>query len=142
MSYDLNVYTLRARLPGRGRLSDALAGEDPPIRLSLDTELIDHSGWLPLLIAGRSSGFEMTGSEVTSERILDFEADLNDGTPVGPDDLRWLEMLRTCDVSLLLSCRASNPDELMAASAVARAVARLSGGWYSDPQTGELERFG
>jgi hypothetical protein len=81
-----------------------------------------------------------TASPTSSAAISPIRADLfrqdveESGEGFGPANLRYLEILTTCDTHFVFACR--DEREIQAASVVADVLASLSGGYVRDPQKG------
>lgn len=137
MSYDLIVYTQRERIPDPDRFIAALAAATPSVFIA--EEFADmrrpRSGFVPVRVEERDSGFELYAATITKQDIEDFQADVQDsGEEMTGGSARYLKILTSCDTMLTLL--AKDELEAKAARAFADALASLSKGYVNDPQTG------
>ena len=140
MSYDLNVYARHERLPTPERLAAALAAASPPIVVSADFPDMRHlrSGFAPVRLDDRETGFELYSSPIPSARAESFRADVEEsGESITGDNAIYLEALTTCDRMFLFVCH--DEIEQRAATIVADVLARLCGGYFSDPQSDTMK---
>lgn len=137
MSYDLSVYTRRDKLPTREELATALAAASPSIVVgdAFPDLRAPKGGFAPLVVDGKAGGFEISSSAISPTRADLFRQDVEEsGEGFGPANLRYLEILTTCDTHFLFSCR--DEHEVQAATVVADVLANLSSGYVTDPQKG------
>lgn len=135
MSYDLNVYVRRDRLPSITALQRRTNGR---VIFCDVRSLLDATGFVPVELDGELTGFELFSSEITDE---DREYHRRDLERSGLTSDWMLEAMNTCELSFLLSCKSRDPREVVAARLVATTLAQLTEGWFSDPQSGEHARF-
>ncbi len=131
MSYDFIIYAQHDRLPAPEDMRAALIAANPPVEIDAGTDLRRVRGFVPARYDGKDSGFELRVSPIGPEDVADYQADLESS---GEADDGFLSILEGNDTCITLS--AKTDDEIAVASLVANALARLSGGVFSDPQTG------
>jgi hypothetical protein len=131
VSYDLNVYVRQDKLPSGAALRERL--ERAGCHVDID-DLTSTSGFVPVVLDGVSTGFELHSSEIT-DRDRGLYRTLLEERGEAPDE--FLDILTTCDLDIQLSCRAGDSSERAAARIVATALAEAAQGWFSDPQTRE-----
>jgi hypothetical protein len=134
VSYDLNVYVCKNRLPSGAALRERLERGPRRVELREIDDLANASGFVPVMLDGTSTGFELFPSAIT-ERDRSLYLKLLEERGEVPD--QFMDILTTCDLDIGFSCRASNSSELAAARIVATALAEAAEGWFSDPQTNE-----
>jgi hypothetical protein len=92
-------------------------------------------GFAPLVVDGQAAGFEISSAAISPIRADLFRQDVEEsGEGFGPANLRYLEILTTCDTHFVFACR--DEREIQAALVVAEVLASLSGGYVRDPQKG------
>jgi hypothetical protein len=137
MSYDLIVYARRERIPDPDRFLAALAATTPVV--AIGEEFADlrrpRTGFVPVRVEERDSGFELYAAPISRRDIDDFQADVQaSGEEMTGGNARYLKILTSCDIMLTLV--AKDELEAKAARAVASVLASLSEGYLNDPQTG------
>jgi hypothetical protein len=134
MSYDLNVYLRKDRLPSVAALRERLERADRRVELRDLDDLTSVSGFVPVMLNGASTGFELESNEIT-DRDRGLYRKLLEERGEAPDE--FLDILTTCDLDIGFSCKANDARERAAARIVATALAEVAQGWFSDPQTDE-----
>jgi hypothetical protein len=137
MSYDLSVYTRRDKLPTSQQLASALAAASPSVIVGDDFPDLGgrFGGFASLVVNGHASGFEIASSAISPTRAELFRQDVEEsGEEFGPANLQYFEILTTCDLHFVFSCR--DEREVQAAAVVAEVLASLSSGYVTDPQKG------
>ncbi|MGE5180826.1 MAG: hypothetical protein ACM31C_02130 [Acidobacteriota bacterium] len=134
MSYDLNVYVRKDRLPSAAALRERLARAGRGVELRDIDDLTNIRGFVPVMLDGALTGFELYSSDIT-DRDRDEYRELLKERGEAPDE--FLKILTTCDLDVGFSCKASDSRERVAARIVATALAEAAQGWLSDPQTDE-----
>jgi hypothetical protein len=133
MSVDFLIYTWTKNVPDGREFCRRLEVEGQRVRFPEVPDLLGQEGFLPVLLDGRPSGFEVDVSPITDEeramyrRFLAREGKESDGQ---------YEILMRCDLTIMLSAHPG--DEAIAAEIIARALATASRGYFCDPQTGEV----
>ena len=138
MSYDLNVYVRKDRLPSTAALRERLERGARRVELRDVDDLANASGFVPVVLDGAPTGFELFSSEIT-ERDRGRYRKLLEERGEAPD--QFLDILTACDLDIGFSCKASDARELAAARIVATALAEEAQGWFSDPQTDETINY-
>jgi hypothetical protein len=139
MSYTFHAYLLAARLPSAADLREALRQASSRVELPGVEDLASVRGFLPVLLDGMPTGFELHGAPITDREREAYRRQLAlDGETSDP----LFEILTACDLEFSFACRASDEREVTAARIVAIVLAELACGWFSDPQAGESVRFG
>ena len=137
MSYDLSVFVRRDWLPSSDLLRDALRKRGVEVVADDIADLSAAHGFLPVVIKGAPSGFELDGEAITDADRDEYRRLLaRDGA--ASDDL--MEILAVCDLELAFSCHASD-DELAAMRIMATTVASLAHGWLDDPYAGKTTSY-
>lgn len=131
MSYDFIVYTNRAKLPDEASLARHLAASTSRVVLK---DGLTWSGFLPVLLDSKDTGFELHASPITENDRRDYLEDLQES---GEQDTAFLNILTTSDYQVTVSC--TDDTSRAAGSVFAAAVASLAGGYLCDPQTGSIE---
>src|SRR5262245_32525219 len=134
MSYDLNVYLRKDRLPSVAALRERLERGNRRVELRDIDDLTSVSGFVSVMLDGASTGFELEASEIT-DRIRNLYRKLLEQRGEKPD--KYLDILTACDLDIGFSCKAGDARERAAARIVATALAEAAQGWFSDPQTRE-----
>lgn len=139
MSYDLNTYVRKDRVPSMTALSQELLRAGGRVEIVDVENLMTVSGYLPVTLDGAPTGFELYCDEITERRRAAYRRQLErDGATT---DKRF-EILMACDLDFWFACKASDEREMTAARIVAVALAEVARGWLSDPQTGETTPYG
>jgi hypothetical protein len=138
VSYDFNVYVRRERLPSVAELQARLRAAGDRVELGQIVDLTATSGFVPVLLDGKTTGFELYPRPIDDVQRQDYRGILADNH-AAPD--QFLQILEACDLDIAFHCRASNRDEVTAARIVASAVAAAAHGWFTDPQTAETIRY-
>jgi hypothetical protein len=134
MSYDLNVYLRKDRLPSVAALRGRLERAERRVELRDIDDLTSADGFIPVVLDGAPTGFELRSSEIT-ERIRALYRKILNERGEKPDI--YLDILTACDLDIGFSCKAGDASERAAARIVATALAEEAQGWFSDPQTRE-----
>jgi hypothetical protein len=138
MSYGFNAYILKARIPSESVFREWLQRAGGRVVIPEPGDLVTASGFLPVVLDGTPTGFEVYSSEITEPQREDHRNSLARAGE-GPD--RFLEILTACDLDVGFTCKTSDPHEVTAARIVATTLAEGAGGWFSDPQTAENIRY-
>jgi hypothetical protein len=138
MSYDLNAYLRKDRLPSMSALGERLEAAGGRVVLQGVTDLTSVSGFLPVVLDGAPTGFEIYSDEINEAQRSSYRK-LLERKGEAPD--RFLEILTACDLDIGFSCKASDSREMTAARIVAKVLAEAAQGWFSDPQTSETIRY-
>ncbi len=138
MTYDLNAYLRRDHLPTASILQASLMRSGHHVVLPNIDDLTLVGGYIPLLLDGTPTGFELYADEITDAQRDDYRGLLKDrGLPSD----QFLEILITSDLDIGFACESSDQRQIRAARLVAHALAEAAKGWFSDPQTGETIRY-
>jgi hypothetical protein len=133
MAYTFNVYAKAQLVPPLAALQERLLARSPQVKLLGNIEILEMSGYQVAFLDSRRTGFEVVVSLVNDgdvQRYLRLLARWR------TEDNGFLDVLRASDVQIRFSC--FGDAERDAARMVASSLAALSGGWFSDPQTGLL----
>jgi hypothetical protein len=122
MSVDLSVFLDRTRLPTLTAWADALAKAGFALSFPVTVDLEKHSGYLPVLLGEEESGFEFFISKL-DERDADLFEEVQSMVP---------------KASLEVNLVCHGMQECLTATAAAAVLAELTGGLFSDPQSGEF----
>ena len=117
MSYDINVYLDKDKMPTPKSWRAAIIEEGFDVILDSDFNVDDFKGFLPCLVSGKPSGFEYYSSNLTAE------------------DVKGLELPENMNFSINF-CIHSNPLEMLSATAASSVLAKISKGLLVDPQVG------
>ncbi len=117
MSFDLDVFLERSKLPAFDEWAEAIRKEGFPLAFPEPVDLTKHTGFLPAVLGDEESGFEF------------FVSDLDelDGLP---EEARAL--VPAADAVASFSCH--EMQECLAAAVAAAVLARLTSGLFLDPQ--------
>jgi hypothetical protein len=138
MSYDFNAYVRRDRLPSIAALLERLQSTGARVVLDDVDDLTAVSGFVPVILDGAPTGFELYCDDITQHRRDEYRR-LLEARHEASDE--FLEILSACDLDIGFSCKASDPRELTAARIVATSLAEAAQGWFCDPQTDETIRY-
>lgn len=116
MSYDLNVYLPRHKMPTPAGWQAAIITAGFPVELYQDFDVESHTGFLPAPVNGQMSGFEYYAA------------------PVDAGVARELSLVPEFNFRVLFAS-GRNPLERISAFAAASVLASLSGGVLVDPQS-------
>jgi hypothetical protein len=114
---ELHVFANRSRMPDAKRWNEALAREQPPVRLD-PFDPVQHTGFLPATIGTDSAGFEYY-LESSAEYFESYQ----------------IESMESYDA--VASFRLSGRLELASALLAIATLVDLTGGRFFEPQAGE-----
>jgi len=117
MSYDLNVYLDRQKMPSPETWKASITRAGFPVELDDDFDVESFSGFLPCPVKGEISGFEYYSSKLS------------------PDEVATLRLPKNLNFSIQFNI-GSRPLELVSALAASSVLATLTGGVLVDPQSG------
>jgi hypothetical protein len=123
MSIDLSVFLDRRKLPTLPAWANAISQEGFAISFPVSVDLKKHTGFLPAMFGEEESGFEF------------FISDLDDNGDL-LEELRPMEP----NASLEANFVCHGMQECLMATAAAAVLAEMTGGVFSDPQSGEFLR--
>jgi hypothetical protein len=117
MSYDLNVYLDRGKMPSPENWKASITRTGFPVELDSDFDVDSFTGFLPCPVNGEISGFEYYSSKLS------------------PDEVARLGLPRNVNFSIQFNI-GSRPLELISALAASSVLTLLTGGLLVDPQSG------
>src|SRR4051812_44611046 len=120
MSYDFNVYVRRDRLPVVSDLRSLLERAGAHLELEGLDDLTTVSGFLPVVVEGVRTGFELYCDEITEKQRSEYRDLLEQR---GKQQDEFLDILTACDLDIGLSAKAGDAREVAAARIVARTLA-------------------
>src|SRR4051812_10800830 len=132
MSYDLTAYVRSSELPAFAVLRREIEKAGVQLNVPDTTDLAAVEGFLPVVLEGVTTGFEVFCNKITERQIAAYTQRLERS---GEKPGEYLEILTTCDLRFDFFCT-SDPRERAAARIVATVVAKACAGWFGDPQTG------
>lgn len=134
MSYDLTVFVKNSFLSSSSDLVRGAALSDLVLELDDSLSVKEVRGYLPCVLGGVKTGFEIFVSEVSESEIEDYREDLeSSGMSVVGD--RYYDLLVASDLSITLVSKGEQ--ELEAARLLATGLQSM-GAAVLDPQIGHL----
>ena len=137
MSRDFNVYFCRKDYPTIEVLRGELKRAGGRVAIDDDTNFLVDEGFMPVVLDGKPTGFEVYSREIDEAYRARHRERLRQSN-ASPDD--YLRILEACDFDLNFNCKADER-EVTAARLVMTAIATVTRGWFSDPQTGTMVRL-
>jgi hypothetical protein len=136
MSYDFIVYARSERLPSSTQLLANIRRTHPTCEFDVSAPLTEPGGYFPLELKGEEVGFEMFVNPITERERARWHQAL--AAARSEQDKLSLEAVDSSDIDVVLSCQ-SEPS-IAAARIFAIELARLSGGYFCDPQLDIIHR--
>jgi hypothetical protein len=132
--YDTNVFCRRERLPDVAAIAEAFRSAGTTLAFPAGFELRSwRGGWVPMIVDGVESGAEIRISPIEEKEVKGYRVRLaRSSSP--PDD--YLTLLINNDSTVTISIHSDGDAGFVRSLAIV--IARLSGGGFMDPQTGEI----
>lgn len=131
MSYDFSVYACVRRLPTLAKLQALIQESQPDLQFADSVPLMELDGFFPVTFGGNEAGFEVLVAPITDRERDEHRQALADS---GEPDHGYLDALENNDVDFMISGQTAAAIE--AARIFATELARVTGGYFIDPQLG------